>query len=196
MPKIVDHEARRAEISAALWRIIERDGISGASIRSVANEAGYPKATAMHYFKNESALLIYAMDQFIANSQSKISDLTSGTPTFETFVTAILHAIPTSSRERRISSIWLALVAKSPDDPEIRSYLTAANRRLEKDLQSLLRLMQQHKLVSQDRDLDTEARSLHALVDGLTLQTMTSSTNTGPNVIKSIVRSQVQALAK
>lgn len=81
MPKIVDHEARREEISAALWRIVEREGISGASIRSVANEAGYPKATAMHYFKNEAELLTCAMDQFIARSQSKISTLLEGTLT-------------------------------------------------------------------------------------------------------------------
>ena len=39
MPKIVDWDAQRDEILSATWRVIARDGITGATIRAIAREA-------------------------------------------------------------------------------------------------------------------------------------------------------------
>ena len=41
MPKIVDHETRREEIAEALWRVVRRDGVRAASVRTIAAEAGW-----------------------------------------------------------------------------------------------------------------------------------------------------------
>ena len=40
MPKIVDHEARRAELAEAVWRLASRDGLEAVTLRGVAAEAG------------------------------------------------------------------------------------------------------------------------------------------------------------
>lgn len=194
MPKIVDHEARREEISAALWRIIEKEGIGGVSIRSVAKEAGYPKATAMHYFKNEAELLMYAMDESIARSRSQVATLLEGTPDLAKFVQAILRAIPTSLAERNRTSIWLEIVLNSQSDSALREYLLTANKRLDDDLEELIRDMQARGLVSKNRDPKLEAHALHAVIDGLSLHTMTSHSVTTPSMIKKIVSAQVQEL--
>ena len=60
MPKIVDHEVRRAEIAEALWRVVAREGIEGATIRAVAAEAGWSRGIVEHYFQDKEELLDYA----------------------------------------------------------------------------------------------------------------------------------------
>jgi AcrR family transcriptional regulator len=60
MPKIVDHDVRRAEIAEALWRVVARDGLEGATIRSVAAEAGWSRGIVEHYFQDKEELLLYS----------------------------------------------------------------------------------------------------------------------------------------
>ena len=57
MPKIVDHDLRRTEISAAALRVIARGGIRGADLRSVAAEAECSTGVINHYFEDKRALL-------------------------------------------------------------------------------------------------------------------------------------------
>ncbi len=53
MPKIVDHDARREEIAQALWRVVRRDGIRAASVRTVAAEAGWSAGAVRYYFPDQ-----------------------------------------------------------------------------------------------------------------------------------------------
>ena len=62
MPKIVDHDARRAEIVAAVWRVIERSGMDGATVRSVAAEAGVSPGSLRYYFSDQGELVLFAAE--------------------------------------------------------------------------------------------------------------------------------------
>jgi len=62
MPKIVDHAARREEIAEALWRVVRRDGIRAASVRTIAAEAGWSAGAVRYYFPDQDGLLSFAMD--------------------------------------------------------------------------------------------------------------------------------------
>ena len=48
MPRIVDHEERRAEVAAAVWRIVSRDGLEAATVRRVAAETGMSTLSLIH----------------------------------------------------------------------------------------------------------------------------------------------------
>ena len=60
MPKVVDHDARRREITGALWRLAAREGLEAASLASVAAEAGVSKGRVQHYFASRDELLAFA----------------------------------------------------------------------------------------------------------------------------------------
>lgn len=60
MPKQVDHDARRREIAAALWRLAAREGLEAASLSAVAAEAGVSKGRVQHYFAGRDELLAHA----------------------------------------------------------------------------------------------------------------------------------------
>jgi AcrR family transcriptional regulator len=60
MPKLVDHEERRRLIAQATWRVISRDGVRAASVRTVAAEAGLSTGALRHYFDDHASLLLFA----------------------------------------------------------------------------------------------------------------------------------------
>ena len=65
MPKLVDHEERRRELGDAVWRVIRSRGVDGASIRTVAHEAGWSPGALRHYFSTQSELLTFAMQMVV-----------------------------------------------------------------------------------------------------------------------------------
>jgi AcrR family transcriptional regulator len=61
MPKDVDHDARREELLEAVWRVIAREGMERATIRSIARETGWSSGVLAHYFADKDDLLSSAL---------------------------------------------------------------------------------------------------------------------------------------
>src|SRR5687767_16024172 len=59
MPKVVDHEERRAELAAAVWRLASREGLEAVTVRRVAEEAGWSTGALVHYFADKEELLLF-----------------------------------------------------------------------------------------------------------------------------------------
>ena len=57
MPKVVDHGQRRQELVEATWRIIARHGLSGATMRQIAAEAGFANGALKPYFPTKAELV-------------------------------------------------------------------------------------------------------------------------------------------
>jgi AcrR family transcriptional regulator len=58
VPKIVDVEQRRADLTDAAARLIARSGIESATMREVAAEAGLTTGALTHYFTDKHELLL------------------------------------------------------------------------------------------------------------------------------------------
>jgi AcrR family transcriptional regulator len=80
MPKEVDHEARREELLEAVWRVIARDGIEGATIRTIAKETGWSTGVLAHYFGDKDDIIASALrlayDRIAARWDAKLEGLT------------------------------------------------------------------------------------------------------------------------
>ncbi|MGD8378963.1 MAG: TetR/AcrR family transcriptional regulator [Gammaproteobacteria bacterium] len=63
-PKIVDKEARRAEITRAATEVFAREGFQGASVEAIAEAAGVSKGTLYGYFENKEALFYATFQAF------------------------------------------------------------------------------------------------------------------------------------
>jgi AcrR family transcriptional regulator len=61
MPKVVDHEARREELLEAVWRVIIRDGLDQATIRTFAKETGWSAGVLAHYFADKDDVVRSAL---------------------------------------------------------------------------------------------------------------------------------------
>jgi AcrR family transcriptional regulator len=79
MPKDVDHDERRVQLLEAVWRVIARDGLEGATIRVIAKETGWSSGVLAHYFADkdeiiESALAL-AYERIAARWDQKLKGL-------------------------------------------------------------------------------------------------------------------------
>ena len=80
MPKEVDHDQRREELLEAVWRVIARDGMEGATIRAIAKETGWSTGVLAHYFGDKddiiSSALRLAYERIAARWDAKLEGLT------------------------------------------------------------------------------------------------------------------------
>ncbi|MFA5632728.1 MAG: helix-turn-helix domain-containing protein, partial [Porticoccaceae bacterium] len=59
MPLIVDHDARRDELSAVVAQLIATRGLEAVTVRATADAAGYSTRVVSHYFSGKRELLLY-----------------------------------------------------------------------------------------------------------------------------------------
>lgn len=187
MPKIVDHEQRRQSIIDGMWTIVQRDGFSAVSVRSIAAEVGLSKSTIAHYFASQDEILAVAVQQHIDVNNAKFQALDVATCTPEVALKALLLAIPTTPEQRRQSQVWLALLEHSQSSPQVAETLAHMNREIRTAINALLQALATNGFVHKSRNLEQEAVKLHAIVDGLSLQSLTDSSGTAPALIRQTV---------
>ncbi|OPG72053.1 transcriptional regulator [Pseudomonas ogarae] len=72
MPKIVDHELRRTEITKAVIRSIGKEGLANVTIRGIAREGGFSSGTLAHYFNSKEELIDFAFDEISKQAFQRI----------------------------------------------------------------------------------------------------------------------------
>src|SRR3954469_5218328 len=107
MTKVVDHEERRAEVAAAVWRIVSRDGLEAATGRRVAAEAGMSTSVVSHYFAGKDDLLRLAFRIVVERGRDRaIAESEQGGRTRALLVTAL----PVDAERRAEARGWLSLL--------------------------------------------------------------------------------------
>lgn len=148
MPKTVDHEQRRREVADAFGRVVAREGFEGATVRAVAQEAGWSTGVLAHYFADKDELLAEAMRLIVARATERAGgDLR-----------ALLEAgLPLDARRREEARLWFALVGRALASPhlaaQLREYYTAGRQAL-----------------VDAGAAEEDAGALIALVDGIAIQ--------------------------
>ena len=122
MPKIVDHERRRAEIVQTTWRVIARRGLDGATLREVAAEAGYANGALKPYFPAKSDLLEATFRHVFSRTNARIGAATEGLDGFEAlraFCLEILPLDPDRLDEARVVITFWQQALRDPTQTEV-----------------------------------------------------------------------------
>lgn len=174
MPKVVDHEQRRQELSAAVWRVIRRDGLEGASVRAVAREADCSAGSLRHYFATQSDLLSTAMREAVARIEARLGDFRSGEDAPDRVESVLHELLPLDAQRRAENEVWIAFSARALVDSDLRV--------LWRHVHAGLRAVCTWAIETIDTvggrphlDAPLEAARLHALIDGLALQAALAS---------------------
>ena len=87
MPKDVNHDERREELLEAVWRVIARDGMERATIRSIAAETGWSSGVLAHYFADKQDIIgsafTLALDRIRQRWDTKLAGLSGRAALFE-----------------------------------------------------------------------------------------------------------------
>lgn len=166
MPKIVDHEKRRAELAEAAWRTIARYGIEQTTTRTVAKEAGCSTGSIAHYFKGKKALLRAALRHSYVESDAALREHEAN-PGIEAIREHLLTALPTNTERRERWALWLAFAGRFAADPKTFEELTSRyDAWREAVMRSLVEAKSRGELPPH-LDPKSEAQVLIAFVDGL-----------------------------
>jgi AcrR family transcriptional regulator len=80
VPKRVDHDARRAEIIQATWRLIAERGIEATTMRELAREMGLANGSVTHYFPDKKAILVGAFRHVFAATNRRFEAAAAAAP--------------------------------------------------------------------------------------------------------------------
>ncbi|WP_035858692.1 TetR/AcrR family transcriptional regulator [Kitasatospora cheerisanensis] len=137
MPKLVDHEERRALIIDALLRDAARTGLHAVTMRSVAEEAGVSVRLVQYYFHTKEQLLLDTLTRLGVRMGERVRDRvraaeasSTAPPSPREIVEAVLlEAVPTDEESRTFHLVYTAYAVLSVTDPALaaRSFLAAPN---------------------------------------------------------------------
>jgi TetR/AcrR family transcriptional regulator, transcriptional repressor of bet genes len=172
MPKIVDHEARRAELGEAVWRVALRRGLEEATLREIAAEAGWSTGALAHYFPDKDELIRFAFRLVVQRAGARFARVLEGGDRTEALGAALRESLPLDEDRRAEARVWLAFVGRSLSRPDLaadRRAFYAGWRRL---LADAIAAGQADGTLRTELPPETEAAGLIALVDGLALQAL------------------------
>jgi AcrR family transcriptional regulator len=194
MPRLVDHERRRRELGDAVWRVIRSRGIDGASIRTVAREAGWSPGSLRHYFTTQSELLSFAMQMVVDRVEARVAAL-DPPPDPRAAVDQRLHEVlPLDDERRAENEVWLAFAARALVDPELRARHEGVDEALRAACARALHELSEAGRLRPELDLELEAERLHGLLDGLAFHTAMRPNRMSPRRIRSVLARHLDSL--
>ena len=194
MPKVVDHEQRRRELGHAVWRVIRRDGIDHASVRTVAKEAGWSPGALRHYFASQSELLAFAMRLVVERIEDRIAALDRSADPREGVEQVLHELLPLDDERRAENEVWLAFTARALIDPELRAQHNEVYATLHQACTSALETLAAAGRIDASAATALQAERLHALTDGLAVHTALRPDLMPPEQIVAVVRLHLDAL--
>jgi len=118
VPKVVDHEQRRREIAAAVWRLASAHGLESVSLRQVAAEAGVSMRLVQYYFETKDRMLLFALRHLNEVLERRVRTALGGEPTPRQIIrTTLAELVPADEHGRMVSLVFIAYFVRALADP-------------------------------------------------------------------------------
>lgn len=117
MPKIVDHDQRRAELGVAVRRVVARAGVEGATVRAVAAESGWSMGALRYYFATQDELLDFAIASMLGDVPVRIQRLLdTREPGLERAIAVIEEMLPLDEDRLAEVRVYLSYMGRVRTD--------------------------------------------------------------------------------
>lgn len=120
MPRVVNHDVRRAELVAATWQVIADEGLEAATVRRIAEAAGCTTGRVTHYFESKDEVLVAALRQVHRAAAERMVAHLERTDS-AALRAVLLEALPLDEPRRLEWRVWLAFWGRAAADAELRS---------------------------------------------------------------------------
>jgi AcrR family transcriptional regulator len=202
VPIHVDHHARRSQLAQAVWRIVVRNGVAGASVRAVAKEAGLSMGSVRHFFASHDQLLVFAVTELVDQARRRIEN---GTPARLSLlaqgrqlaaVAALLEEVlPLDAERQTEAKVWAAFTIPPATNPEIATIREQVDDGVRELCRNALDALSEFGLLHADRDRRIETERIHSLLDGLTIHLTLDPARLEPDLAKTVVHTHLAELS-
>jgi AcrR family transcriptional regulator len=171
MPKVVDHEQRRDELAAAVWRLAAREGLEGITVRRVAEEADCSTGALVHYFADKEELLLFAFRTVAERVQRRLAKAEERTADpLELARGMLIEGLPLDRDRQEEVRVWFSFLGLALTRPALARAQRLTYRAWRERVAGYLGTAQEAGALRADVDYASEAAALVALVDGIAVQ--------------------------
>lgn len=173
MPKDVDHDARRAELLEAVWRVVARDGLERATVRVIAKETGWSTGVLAHYFADKDEILVSALHLMYERIAERWTAKLEGLKGIDALHELVLDNLPLDDEReletKFLMNYWSRVIREGDGVPRPEQ---RRGPQLIDLLSDLSREAQQAGEMRADEEPEDVAEQLLALVDGFSLHAL------------------------
>lgn len=170
MPKIVDHELRRQELSDATWRLIARDGVDAVTLRSIAAETGWSAGVLQHYFASKRDIVVSAHLLAYSRVAERLRLRASGLGPLEALRIAMDEALPLDDERLLEARVEISAWNLALSDDEFRRIHAESVAAWRATVRELARDARSAGELRSDISIDALTDEFVALVDAMSTQ--------------------------
>jgi len=167
MPKIVDHEESRGEFAQAVWRAVIELGIENATVRRVAEYAGWSTGRLSHYFASKDALLEYAIGYAGRQMQQRFDRRLSHARGLVALRAVLGEVAPVDRQRREEWVFWIAFWGRATCQPTLAAAQRHRHRAFRRVLLGCLEQARAQREIDPRLDLGRESSAIAALAWGI-----------------------------
>jgi len=171
MTRRLEPETRRRAIAEAVLAIAAREGLDAATVRDVAKEAGVSAGMVQHHFRTRDEMLQFACEYMVGRTSRKTNDKVLMLPEprrgRDVLQTIFEEMLPLDDERRTGIRVWMAFLARAVVEPPMEAFMRATHVNTHRMIAGILADEQGKGRIPPETDVDREAISLFALVDGL-----------------------------
>lgn len=119
MPKIVDHDERRAHIADAATNVIIRVGFEHLTMREIATEAGYAHGAIARYFPDKQSVLTASFLRLYDRANTRIHTRIDGVRGLEALERACREILPYSPNGPLYARVVIAFWDHAAQDADV-----------------------------------------------------------------------------
>ena len=150
-------------------------GLAQTTVRRVAKKAGYTTGALVHYFKDKDDLIRHALEANGVNVRERMVAAKEASQGREALIGVLREALPVSKNSRSSWRIWLALWYHAEESAAMRK---EERRKYREWIGRISEVLQESVEIGELPDsinIEDEAKSLVALIDGLGVQFLMSN---------------------
>ncbi len=188
----MDRAARKARLAQAVWQVIRERGIGAVSVRSVAEEAGVAVGSLRHLFPTRAELLEFSAELMVQRARERIRDIPRTENVQQYALEVVKHLLPLEPDSRAELEVNIALIAETPALPKLEAIRDHAYHQLGEACTQLVGMLAGRP---RDRQIEEEARRLHAIIDGLAIHLLMEPSSQDTGWAVAIVRGELARIA-
>ncbi|MEU6573547.1 TetR/AcrR family transcriptional regulator [Streptomyces sp. NPDC046805] len=166
-----DHEARRKDVTRAVWQVLADRGFGGLTLRAVAAAMDVSTGMLMHYFPTKRALITHALD-LLESRTAQRPRRARPAPGLATVRAMLLDILPLSPDDTARNRIWVSSWDLSLADDELAAEQAGRYTRLRETLRPHLEAARDLRQLPAHADPEHLSATAVAFTHGLVVQAL------------------------
>lgn len=199
----MDREERRRLVAEAIFTIVVRDGLTHASLRNVAEQAGLAVGSVRHYFSDSEEMIRFALRalvdrigaRILTHAERAIAEMDREKR--RALTTELLgELLPLDETRYTESAVWLAFATEARTSPTLRPHVREMYDGTRTLVGKVLTRSRELGGLAAHVDIAVETERLTALIDGLMTNGVIQPDRMTPDLMRTVLAAHLDSIAK